>query len=112
MSARDAVASTLEFLRIRKRGYQLTFGNNQVVITLRAAFRRAFGSYAGQAVLIDLARFCRAGETCVIAGDHDRTLILEGRREVFLRIQEHLRLQPEQLYALYAGQNFNEEKKE
>lgn len=111
MGARDALAGALDYLRLRKRGYQLTFGNNNVVAGIRRAYLRAFGNYAGQAVLIDLARFCRAAETCVIAGDHDRTLILEGRREVFLRIQAHLRLQPEQLYALYAGQNFNEEPK-
>ena len=105
-------SSAIEYLRLRRRGYQLTFRNNNIVAGLRNAYLRAFGNYAGQAVMIDLARFCRADETCVIPGDHDRTLVLEGRREVFLRIVQHLRLQPEQLFALYAGQNFNEEKKE
>lgn len=112
MGAPEVFTSAVEYLRLRRRGYQLTFNNNSVVVGLRAAYLRAFGNYAGQAVMIDLARFCRAAESCVVTGDHDRTLLLEGRREVYLRIQDHLRLQPEQLYALYAGQNFNEEKGE
>jgi hypothetical protein len=41
----------------------------------------------------------------VVPGDHDRTLILEGRREVFLRLTDHLHLTSEQLYALHAGRN-------
>ncbi len=112
MGAPEVFTRTIEYLRLRRRGYQLTFHNSNFVVGLRAAYLRAFGNYAGQAVMIDLARFCRAAETCVIPGDHDRTLVLEGRREVWLRIIQHLRLQPEQLYALYAGQNFNEEEKE
>lgn len=112
MSAVDQFTRTLDYLRIRKRGYQIAFGNNRLVVGVRTAYLRAFGGFAGQQVLIDLARFCRAAETCVIAGDRDKTLILEGRREVFLRIQQHMRLSPEQLYQVYAGQNFNEEKKE
>jgi hypothetical protein len=108
----DAASSIIDYLRLRRRGYQLAFNNNNVVVGLRKAYLVAFGNYAGQSVLFDLARYCRAQESCVVPGDHDRTLLLEGRREVWLRITDHLRLQPEQLYALYASQNFNEEKKE
>lgn len=89
MSLAD-VARAIDFLRLRKRNYQL-----------------AFSSPAGQAVMNDLATFCRAAETCVVPGNHDRTLLLEGRREVWLRITEHLRLNQEQLFALYAGQGYN-----
>lgn len=88
MSVRDNVISAFDFLRHRRRAYQL-----------------AMGSPAGNEVLSDLARFCRAIETCVVPGDHDRTLILEGRREVWLRITDHLHLTSEQLYALHAGRN-------
>jgi len=56
---------------------------------------------AGAAVLADLATFCRADETCVVPGDRDRTYVLEGRREVFLRIQDHLKLTTEQLVQKY-----------
>jgi hypothetical protein len=33
--------------------------------------------------------------------------VLEGRREVWLRITRHLNLTTEQLYAIYTGHNFN-----
>ena len=79
---------TKEFLAQRKLSYQLTFQQEQP---------------ANVDVLIDLARFCRANETCVVKGDRDSGLVLEGRREVWLRIQQHLGLTPEQLLALYSG---------
>jgi hypothetical protein len=88
VSVRDNVISAFDFLRHRRRAYQLTFG-----------------SPAGNEVLADLVKFCRGIETCVVPGDHDRTLILEGRREVFLRLTDHLHLTSEQLYALHAGRN-------
>lgn len=78
-----------DFMRTRKKAYQL-----------------ALTSPAGQEVLIDLARFCRAAETCVIPGDPTRTSILEGRREVWLRIQNHLHLTSEQLMAIATGEGF------
>lgn len=54
------------------------------------------------AVLKDLAAFCRAHET-TFHPDPRIHAILEGRREVWLRIQNHLQLTPEQLYALFSG---------
>lgn len=83
MSYMERVQATLAFLTGKKQNYQRTFGNPW-----------------GEATLADLAWFCRADETCVIPGDHDRTLLLEGRREVWLRIQEYLNYTPEQLFAL------------
>lgn len=84
-----AARATYNFLVTRKRDYSLTFKQP-----------------AGQAVLYDLAKFCRADETC-FHEDPRLHAVLEGRREVFLRIQKHLNLTPEQLYALYAGHQFN-----
>ena len=69
----------------------------------KRAYALAFGSPAGNDVLIDLASFCRAAETCAVPGNHDGTLLLEGRREVWLRIQQHLNLMPEELFHLYTG---------
>lgn len=66
----------------------------------KSAYQLAFGSPAGKAVLDDLAAFCRARETCVVPGDRDRTYVLEGRREVYLRAQQYLELSPEELVAL------------
>lgn len=83
----------LEFMGLRKRSYQLQFQTSD-----------------GRLFLDDLARFCRANETCVMPGDPDRTLVLEGRREVWLRIQNHLGLTPDQLITLYGGPEINLER--
>lgn len=68
----------------------------------RKAYRLAFGSPAGQEVLMDLVAFCRAAST-TFHEDPRVSAALEGRREVFLRIQQHLNLTPEQLFSLYGG---------
>jgi hypothetical protein len=57
----------------------------------------------GQEVLADLAKFCRAHETC-FHPDARAHAVAEGRREVFLRIQRHLNLSDEQLWQLYGVQ--------
>ena len=85
---------TVEFLSGRKRAYQL-----------------AFGSPAGIAVLIDLSSFCRASESCY-HDDPRKHAMLEGRREVWLRIQQHLNLNSEQLFKLYNGQDITIEDEE
>ena len=81
----ELVQRTLEFLSRRKNSY-----------------RQTFGSPVGQEVLIDLAKFCRANETTF---DLDPRVhaAMEGRREVWLRITQHLNLSSEQLYQLYGG---------
>ena len=73
----------------------------QIITDRKRAYQVAFGSPAGEAVLADLAPFCRSRETCVVPGDRDRTWVLEGRREVWLRIRDHLDLTPEQLVEIY-----------
>jgi len=87
--ARETVASafrkTIAYLTTRKRAYQVVFTSN-----------------AGQIVLADLAKFCRAEQTCFDA-DPRLHAALEGRREVWLRVCSHLNLNPQELYALYSG---------
>lgn len=78
-----------QFLGERRKAYQLTFNDL---------------SPAHKVVLTDLAFFCRANESCVVPGDRDKTLMLEGRREVWLRIQQHLQFSTDQLFQLYGGQ--------
>lgn len=80
-----SVMQAFDFLRRRKHSYQL-----------------ALMSPAGQVVLRDLMKFCRAEESCFDA-DPRIHAALEGRREVWLRIQQHLNLTSEQLYELYSG---------
>ena len=74
-----ALADTLRFLTTRKRNYQTTFAG-----------------VGGQAVLADLARFCRADESTFNA-DPRVEGVLQGRREVWLRITKHLNLTPDEL---------------
>ncbi len=67
----------------------------------KRAYLLAFSPPAGPAVLNDLAPFCRAKETCVVPGDRDRTWVLEGRREVWLRIKDYLEMPVEDLIKKY-----------
>ena len=78
----------LDFLRGRKSAYMKVFSRTDL---------------ASQMVLRDLYIFCRANESCMIPGDDHRTFALEGRREVWLRIQQHIGLSPEELLNLYNG---------
>lgn len=67
-------------------------------------YRVAFRSPPGEAVLRDLARFCRANETTFHADPRAHALA-EGRREVWLRIQNHLQLSPDDLWRLVSGED-------
>lgn len=53
-------------------------------------------------VLADLARFCRAHVSTAGRDAHEAAR-LDGRREVWLRIQQHLNLSPETLWLLFDG---------
>lgn len=79
----------LRFLRQRQQAYQTTFLNP-----------------VGERVLQDLAKFCRATES-TFHPDPYRAAFLEGRREVWIRIQHHLQLTDEQMWEIY-GKNFNQ----
>lgn len=79
----SAFTTTIDFLRRRKHAYVL-----------------AFASEPGQRVLADLIRFCRGIET-TYHDDARMSARLEGRKEVWMRIQQHLNLQPEQLFVIF-----------
>lgn len=73
---------------------------------LREAYRAVFrGKPAPQHVktlLDDLREFCRADQSCIVVGkdghiDTHATAVAEGRREVFLRIQQTLNLSDDAL---------------
>lgn len=68
----------------------------------RLAYVRTFNMDNADAkiVLKDLARFCRGHESTYHA-DPRLNLVLEGRKEVWLRIQNYLNLGPEELYQLH-----------
>lgn len=61
-------------------------------------------------VLKDLALFCRAHESTFHKDDRMHAA-LEGRREVWIRIQEYLQLTPDQIYALHKSRELIGDKK-
>lgn len=72
------------FLFERQKAYQLTFGKDP----------------STELVLRDLGAFCRKHASCFMKNDREHVL-LAGRREVILRIDQHLELPQEQLWELY-----------
>lgn len=65
-------------------------------------YRRVFGGPYGESVLRDLAKFCRAHESTVQENSH-LSAVAEGRREVWLRIQQHMNMTQEELWRLTYG---------
>ncbi|MDE2103150.1 MAG: hypothetical protein KGL39_38245 [Patescibacteria group bacterium] len=68
----------------------------------KLAYKRTFNTTSGREVLQDLAKFCRAYESTFSADERAHVLI-EGRREVWLRIQAHLNLTEEEIWGLFSG---------
>ncbi len=79
MTKDEKLQQTYEHLRLRKGAYQ------------------GLGDDARK----DLAKFCRADESCAVPGNHDKTLILLGRQEVWLRMRQHWEKSPEELAVLF-----------
>jgi hypothetical protein len=72
----------------------------------RTAYQQVFQGVHGEKVLADLAKFCRAHQSTAHADPHVAAR-LDGRREVWLRIAEHLNLSADQLWALYDGRELD-----
>jgi hypothetical protein len=83
----EVVEKAQEFLRQRRLAYLRTLDVKKP---------------DAQMVLEDLAKFCRAHESTFHA-DPRMHAVLEGRREVWLRIQQHLELSDETLWKLYGA---------
>lgn len=68
------------------------------------AYRKTFSGPLAETVLKDLALFCRAHDSTF--HDNERVAAkFDGRREVWLRIQEQLRLNDPQLWKLWLDRN-------
>lgn len=74
------------------------------------AYNRAFDKQSPftQTVMDDLAKFCRANESTYHV-DARAHALMEGRREVFLRIQEFLSLNADQMLEKYTKSNLNDQ---
>lgn len=94
MALSEKVRETFSYFDNKARSYALTFQKSQP---------------ANLEVLNDLARFCRANESTAYfdgrthAYDPYMSAKLDGRREVWLHIQQYIHLTPEQLMQLYVG---------
>jgi len=73
---------------------------SKYLLRRKLAYKECFKSKSGQRVLADLKRFCHATMPTFSGEETHRTAFLEGRREVFLRIQHHLHISDEQLHKL------------
>jgi len=70
-----------------------------ILFRRQQAYQTVFAGPVGELVLADLAKFCRANNSTFHA-DPRVAANLDGRREVFIRIQRHLNLSDEQLWRL------------
>jgi hypothetical protein len=73
------------------------------LVTRAQAYKRTFNGIYGERVLIDLASFCRANES-TFNPDARAEGVLQGRREVWLRISKHLNLTEDELQAYFNPQ--------
>jgi hypothetical protein len=67
-------------------------------------YRQVFNlqSQAAVVVLEDLAKFCRAHDSTFHPNDSAQSM-MAGRREVWLRIQNHLKLSSDDLWQLHSS---------
>lgn len=91
MSEKEAESAAA--LRVRKIR-EFIFGRQR---DYRTVFNP--GSPSARVVLADLAKFCRATES-TFHPDARAHALIEGRREVFLRIANHINLDSDVLYKM------------
>lgn len=72
-------------------------GQRELLKRRQQAYRHVFAGQRSQPVVADLARFCHAQTTTHVIDDPYGSAQLEGRRQVWLRIQGHLRLTDDQI---------------
>lgn len=64
----------------------------ELLLERSQAYKHTFNGEPAQKVLADLEKFCHANTTTHVAGDSHGTAQLEGRRQVWLRIQGYMSL--------------------
>ena len=77
---------------------------NPLTLIRGRAYRATFNNPEGRKVLADLRRFCRASVPTADVNNVQTTYLLEGRREVFLRIIAHLHLTEDDVINLVEDQ--------
>lgn len=76
-------------------------GAKRLLFSRKQAYETVFNfeSRDAKIVMQDLAEFCRADAT-TFHEDPRVHAVLEGRREVWLRIQKYIKLSPDQLWEI------------
>lgn len=74
-----------------------------IIFGRQYAYKRTFDGPLANEVLSDLAWFCRAHASTFHENPHIASK-LDGRREVLLRIQQHLKLSADDLFEISTGQ--------
>ena len=89
----------------------------ELIASRRQAYRRVFFGEGGEPhrnaeiVLADLARFCRARSSCAVVSPISKQMdplamaMAEGRREVWLRIQQYLHMEERVVMQLREADN-------
>ena len=77
----------------------MTFGDREFWMQQKQIYHRAFMPL-DSLLMKDVSRFCKVKVT-VARDNPNLTYLLEGRRQFFLRIQQHLELDEEALAALF-----------
>jgi len=102
-------SSTVEELEQNRLHNQQLKKAKSHLLERQRAYKRVFDdkNKAVKAVLEDLGMFCRAYRSCF---DPDARIhaVFEGRREVILRIEDHLKLSQEELWKQYRGDQSDE----
>lgn len=83
----------------------MKFSLNPFFQRRQSAYKKTFDNPEGRKVLADLRRFCRATQPTADVNNVQSTYLLEGRREVWCRIQAHLQLTDEDVYNLIEDSN-------
>lgn len=83
----------------------MKFNLNPFFQRRQSAYKKTFDNPEGRKVLADLRRFCRATQPTADVNNTNATFLLEGRREVWVRIQAHLQLTDEDVYNLIEDSN-------
>jgi heterodisulfide reductase subunit B len=73
----------------------------------RRAYQAAFNNPEGKQVLQDLAKFCGATKSS-FSRDPIEMGFREGRREVWLRIQQHLKITEDDIWRLFEQEKEDE----
>lgn len=69
----------------------------EILIERSQAYKQTFKGEPASKVMADLERFCHVNTTTHVDGDSHGTSQLEGRRQVWLRIQGYLNLREGQI---------------